>query len=136
MLSLAIISCTKNGENGLEGPEGTEQGGELGNESGMRWGITKTADETINGLRLILTFNPVTLTFSGTLENTNTSLVPMTRVEVHVFDAANKSTEFGPTPPVDMKPGEIRNINLIITSGLNPIEYNMHPEFGNASSGG
>lgn len=157
-LATIAVSCSKEavGTSG-EGPEGTEfggiggegpegsggagegaegGGGESGNESGTLWDITAIADETINGLRLILEFDALTNTFSGTLENTNSAMVPQTRIEVHVFDAAGNSTEFGPTPGVDMQPDEIRNVSLQITSGLNSVQFNMHPEFGIAGAGG
>ena len=157
---LALTSCSKDSAAGGEGPEGTElggtglagggegpegtetgggaegTGGEAGNESGTLWDIMATADETVNGLRLILSFDPASNTFSGTLENTNSSIVPQTRIEVHVFDANNVSTEFGPTPGVDMQPGAIRNVSLVIAGGLNPVQFNMHPEFGSAGAGG
>lgn len=122
---LAITSCTKSPVQGE------------GIESGTRWKINQTADETANsGLRLILSYDPATLTFSGTLENTSSNLIPLTRVEVHAIDANGVSTEFGPTPGVDMAAGAKRNISLTITSGLNPVEYTIHAEFGAPGQGG
>ena len=120
-----MSSCTKN--NTGEGPEG--------NEGGIQWPIAQASDVTAAGLRLMLTYDPATSTFSGTLENTNATAVSMTRIEVHVVDAANISTEFGPTPAVDMQPGAIRNISLAITPGLNPVTYSIHPEFGVPGTG-
>lgn len=136
--SLLITSCTKEsmGE-GSEGPEGTESaegGNEGGNESGMRWGINQTADEIVNGIHLILSYDTSTSSFVGTLENINTTIAPQVRVEVHVFDANGNSTEFGPTTPGDMTPGEIRNVTLAITPGTTFEEFNMHPEVGGSGS--
>ncbi len=144
-LSLISVSCSKDstGESGSEGPEGTEQGNGEGaeggseqGESGMRWGINQTADEVINGIHAIITYNAAANAFEGTFENLNSNVAQQTRLETHVFDANGNSTEFGPTPGVDMQPGEIRNITLSITTGANFVEFTMHPEVGTAGSGG
>lgn len=125
ILSLSTtFSCSKNNVDDEEG-----------NESGILWDISATADETINGLHLILSWDATSSSFVGTLENTNTSMVPATRVEVHVFDVNNTSKEYGPTPSVDMQPGAIRDISLSLPSGSNFVKFNMHPEFGTGSSG-
>ena len=121
------------GSNG-EGSEGS--GGEGGNESGMLWNATDTADEIVNGIHLILSYDQATESFVGTLENINTNTAPQVRVEVHVFDAAGNSTEFGPTTPADMVPGEIRDVSLPIAAGTTFTQFNMHPEVGTASAGG
>lgn len=159
-LGLLTVSCNKNpGEIYGDGPEGTElgdgpegnegngegngegsgegngeggegSGGEGGNESGTLWNIADTADETVNGLRLIISYDSATQTFTGTLENLNSTTMPQTRFEVHVFDAAGNSTEYGPSTPVDMAPGETRNVSLQVTGAQNFVQFNMHPEFG------
>ena len=147
---LISISCTKDdvgtggegpegaefGSTSGEGPEGPEgAGGEAGNESGMRWNIDETADEIVNGIRLILSYNTSTSTFVGTVENVNTTIAPQVRVEVHVEDAAtNSSQEFGPTTPGDLAPGQIRNVSLQIPSGTTFTQFTMHPEVGNSGS--
>lgn len=126
-LSVAIVStsCTK--DNG-EGPEGS--GGEGGNESGVLWSCNETADETVNGVRLILDYDAANESFVGTVENLNTVTAPQVRVEVHVFDAAGNSTEYGPTAPGDMTPGEIREVVLPVPGAGNFVNFNMHPEVG------
>ncbi len=133
ILALIMIAfcCSKEGGEGSEGPEGGNEGG---NESGMLWGINDTADEIVNGIHLILTYDATTSSFIGTLENINTNRVPQVRVEVHVFDANNNSTEFGPTTPIDMDPGEMRDVTLTITGGTTFIQFNMHPEVGGSGS--
>ena len=127
--SIIVISCTTESVAG-EGSEGPENG-----ESGIQWNIDQTADETANGLRLILTYNPTTSTFEGTLENVSPSVITMTRVEVHVIDATNNFIEFGPTPPTDMQPGATRNISLQITPGLNFVRFTIDAETGLPGSG-
>ena len=133
------ISCSSNrnevgelahNESGAEGI-GNEQG-----ESGKRWGINVTANEVINGVRVIIKFNVTTNAFEGTFENLNSNIAQQTRLEVHIFDANGNSTEFGPTLGVDMQPGETRSVSLSITAGVNFVEFTMHPEIGVAGSGG
>ena len=147
-----MLSCTKDSAGG-EGPEGTEtgigegaegshnegnggegSGGEGGNESGMLWNIDETADEIVNGIRLILAYDAASSSFVGTLENINTTTAPQVRVEVHVFDASGNSTEFGPTDPADMAPGAMRDVTLPITAGTSFVQFNMHPEVGGSGS--
>ena len=101
-VSLITTSCTK--DDGLEeGPEGTEQGtgeGAEGNhtengneqgESGTRWAIDQTADEVINGIHAIISYNSTTDSFEGTFENLNSNVAQQTRLETHVFDANGNS---------------------------------------------
>ncbi|KAB1159460.1 hypothetical protein F7018_03875 [Tenacibaculum aiptasiae] len=146
-INLITISCSQNNneagemmhnENGMgEAGEGnhSETGNEQG-ESGKRWAKNATADETLNGIRAIITFNASTNTFEGTFQNLNTNVAQQTRLEVHIFDANGNSTEYGPTPGVDMQPNETRNITLSIPTGTNFVEFAMHPEVGTAGSGG
>lgn len=124
------------GEGGEGNGEGGEGNGEGGNESGTLWDASATADEIVNGLHLILSYDASTECFVGTLENLNTTTAPQTRVEVHIFDAAGNSTEYGPTPAVDMAPGEIRNVQLCITGAAPFVQFNMHPEVGSGGEGG
>lgn len=139
---LLAIACSDNatgpevsgGEgSGIEGPEGT--GGEQG-ESGTMWNINDTADEIVNGVKLILNYNLVSQAFEGTLENMNTNVAQQVRVEVHVYDAAGNSQEFGPTTPGDMTPGEKRNVTLPIPGAGSIAKFQMHAEVGSSSSGG
>lgn len=110
--------------------------GETGNESGILWNKNDTANEIVNGLHLILYYDPLSQAFKGTLENTNTVMAPLTRVEVHVFDVNNNSKEYGPTPSVNMQPGTKRNVTLPVPGAGAFVKFNMHPEVGSSSSGG
>lgn len=130
LMTLVFTSCDKGNEmaEGPEGPEGS--GGEGGNESGVLWNAADTADEIVNGIRLILTYDAASNSFVGTVENLNTTIAPQVRVEVHVFDAAGNSTEYGPTTPADMNPGETRNVTLPVPGAGSFVTFNMHPEVG------
>lgn len=132
VVMITITSCSK--ESLGEGPEGPENGSETGDESGLLWKIDETADEIINGIHLILTYNSLNESFEGTLENTNTSTAPQVRVEVHTYDAQGNSKEFGPTTPADMAPGEIRSVKLSVNAGHTFVEFAMHPEVGGSGS--
>lgn len=143
-VSVATTSCQKDSEseNGSElaegkggegnesGGEGNEGGNEGGNESGVMWNRTDQANEIVNGIRLILSYDQTTQSFVGTLENLNTTIAPLVRVEVHVFDSAGNSIEYGPTTPGNMNPGEIRNVILPVPGAGNFVTFNMHPEVG------
>jgi hypothetical protein len=139
VMGMAITSCSTDDEGGGmgEGAEGNhmENGNEQG-ESGTVWSINDTADEIVNGIRTIITFNAATNAFEGTLENLNTNVAQQTRLEVHIIDANDNATEFGPTPGVDMQPGATRNISLPISAGVTFVEFTMHTEVGAAGSGG
>ncbi|MCL3782678.1 hypothetical protein EMN47_20015 [Prolixibacteraceae bacterium JC049] len=126
-----LVACQKDD---LEAGEG--QGGELG-ESGKQWARSATASEIVNGVKLILTFDENSQTFTGTLENLNTKVAPQVRVEVHVYDAAGNSIEYGPTTPGDMQPSEKRNVSLPAPNAGSFIKFAMHPEIaGGEGSGG
>ena len=128
-LVLVTISCQKTNVS----PEGL--GGEAG-ESGTMWDRAATANEIVNGVNLILYFDETSESFVGTLENMNTTISPQVKVEVHVYDAAGKSTEFGPTTPGDMQAGEVRNVTLPAPGSGNFVQFNMHAEVGSSTSGG
>lgn len=136
IILMAATACSSNpvGGEGAEGPEGGG-GGETGNESGTMWNAADTADEIVNGVRLILSYNSSTQAFEGTLENLNTTTAPQVRVEVHVFDAAGNSKEYGPTTPKDMAPKEKRNVSLPVPGAGNFVKFNMHPEVGSGNGG-
>lgn len=119
---------SEGGEGGNEG--GGEGGGEGGDESGTLWDKIQTADEIVNGVRLILDFDTITESFTGKLENLNTVNTNQVRVEVHVYQSETSSIEFGPTTPGDMAPSATRNVTLPITHGTSFLKFNMHPEVG------
>ena len=125
-----FVSCQKN-ELG-ETEEGL--GGEVG-ESGQLWNRGSTASEIVNGIKLILTYDAANESFKGTLENLNTKVAPQVRVEVHVYDAAGNSAEYGPTAPADMQAGEKRNVTLAAPGAGNFVTFAMHPEVGGSDSG-
>ena len=138
LLSVAFLtqSCTQSSSLTGEGPEGPEGTGSEQGESGTRFDKAQTADEIINGIHAIITYNAATNAFEGTFENLNSNLAQQTRLEVHIFTASGVSTEYGPTPGVDMQSGATRNVTLSIPTGTSFVQFSMHPEVGVPGSGG
>lgn len=101
------------------------------------WNRTETASMNRNGIELILTFDEANLEFIGTMENQNSKVATRVRVETHTFDTnGNAMFEYGPTTPVDMPAGEIRNITLPAANAGDFVTFSMHPEVGAAEGGG
>ena len=98
-------------------------------ESAQQFGIEETYDHTRAGARLILSYDAEANAFTGTVENTTAATLLQVRVEVHL----SNGTELGPTPPVDLAPGQTIPITLEATSA--PFDtWSAHPEVG--GSGG
>ena len=60
------------------------------------------------GARLILSYDAASNSFTGTVENTTTSVLTRVRIEVHL----SNGTELGPTTPIDLTPGQMAIVNL------------------------
>ena len=100
-------------------------------ESAQQFGIDETYDHTRSGARLILSYDSGTNSFTGTVENTTSETLAQVRVEVHL----SNGTELGPTPPVDLAPGQTIAITLEATSE-SFATWSAHPEVGGGGSGG
>ena len=114
LLALGVLGCSgsptePSGEE--HGPEG--QGGESG-ESGTQYAIAETATEVRAGVRLIISYNSTQQVFSGTVENTTNATVTQVRVEVHL----SNGVELGPTPRVDLAPGETKPVERAVSTTL------------------
>ena len=142
VLLLALTGClgggTESGEHGgdsesrehTEGSEtgehsGESDGGEAGEESRIQYALEEELDEVRAGMRLILSYDSASNTFSGTVQNTTDAALPRVRVEVHL----STGVELGPTTPVELAPGELADIKLPATD--QPFEaWSAHPEAG------
>ena len=100
-------------------------------ESWTQPNLDKTYNTVRNGVRLILSYNAQTNAFEGTVENTTDDTLEQVRVEVHL----SNGVELGPTPSVDLSPGEKRDVQLSGTvmyySGWKP-----HAEVGSCEHQG
>ena len=69
--------------------------------------------------------------FVGTVENVSEVTLKRVRVEIHL----SNGVELGPTPSVDLAPGEIVDVRLDATS--QPFEtWSAHAEVGGGDGGG
>ena len=117
------------GEHG-GGEEGGEHGsGGEGEESGEQIGLEDTWDATRNGTRLVLSFDPASNAFVGTVENTTRQTLCAVRVEVHL----STGTELGPTERTDLPSGETTVVELP-TAGEDFDTWTAHPEVSSCTS--
>ncbi len=91
------------GEHGGEGGESGE-----GEEAGPGLAKGGTHDEVREGVRLILSFDKLSSSFIGTVENVTEKTVPKVRVEVHL----SNGTELGPTESIDLASGKKVKVKL------------------------
>ena len=110
--------------------EGGGSGGEAG-ESGTQYGPSETAREVRAGVELILRYDANRGVFAGTVRNTTNATVGQVRVEVHL----SNGIELGPTPRVDLMPGEIKPVELNASSHTFT-GYSAHVEIGAGEHGG
>ena len=129
LLALGVLGCSgsptePSGEG--YGPEG--QGGES-DESGTQYAISETATEVRGGVRLIISYNSARQVFTGSVENTTNVTVTRVRVEVHLLNGV----ELGPTPNVDLAPGETKPVELD-ARGQTFTHFSVHVEIGSSSA--
>ena len=120
------------GEGGTEGAsEGTESGG--GGEEGSganALALDETFDQTRNGARLVMAYDPAANTFNGTVTNTTNNTLTRARVEIHLTNGV----ELGPTTPVNLAPGQSVAITLDATQA--PFTgWTPHAEVGSGEGG-
>ena len=117
------------GESGVEHGGGESGGGEEG--SAAMLAPDATFDQTRNGARLTMGYDPAGNAFTGTVANTTNNTLTRVRIEVHL----DNGTELGPTTPVDMAPGEVMAVNLPSTQA--PFTgWVPHAEVGSGEAGG
>ncbi len=101
------------------------QRGEEGEESGTMLDLDEKYDDVRNGVRLMLTYDRKSYSFTGTVENITGETLSKVRVEVHL----SSERELGPTKSVDLEPGETKEVRLTATShGFE--RWTAHPEVG------
>jgi len=97
-------------------------------ESGVELALDETHDRVRNGARLFLTYDPENNSFNGFVENTTDDTLKRVRVEVHL----SNGVELGPTTPVDLAPGERKDIKLS-AKNFEFDSWTAHPEVGESS---
>ncbi len=150
LLAFSLTACASNRESGpemggMEGPgeqhgpgdsSGEGGGGSDPEESSTRYPLpTMPTTEYLiqrNGVDLVLRYDATTQTFIGTATNTTKNTLSNVRVEIHLYDSATSTMaleELGPTPRMDLKPGESVSIHLpVTTKGQGFAFFAGHPE--------
>ena len=120
------------------GPSGEGSGSESGGEgsggeegSGAMLAPDQTFDMVRSGARLILNYDAASNAFIGTVENTTSNVLTQVRIEVHLANG----TELGPTPRIDLAPGEVAPVNLASTQA-SFTGWVAHAEAGASEGGG
>lgn len=117
------------GEHDRDGGEhdrdGGEHHGDEGEESGAELALNDSYDKVRNGARLILAYDAQSNSFNGTVENTTDKTLKRVRVEVHL----SNGKELGPTTPVDLDPGQKRDVKLK-AANKDFDGWTAHPEVG------
>lgn len=142
----ALAACGSSPEAVGQGTAATTGGGngsaarEVGNipqtdagteESGQQFGLTDTYDQVRAGARLTLSYDAASQAFTGTVVNTTNAILPQVRVEVHL----SNGVELGPTPPVDLMPGQALPVHL--PAGNQPfVRWGAHQEVGGGKAAG
>ena len=133
ILITGITGCSSDEEN--SSTTNPVAAGASDEESSVRYGLTDTYDNVRNGARLVISYDAATDSFTGTVTNTTGAILTQVRVEVHLYDGAVTVDELGPTPNVDLQPGESHAITLP-AMGHAFTEWVAHPEVGPSSAGG
>ena len=123
LLLVFVYACNKNSnegettevsthehEHGEEAEHEHEMGehAEEGEETGPQISKDGIHDEIRKGVRLILSFDNESSSFTGTVENITEKTISKVRVEVHL----SNGKELGPTPPINLAPGKKVDVGL------------------------
>ena len=134
ILIAGITGCATDDETSETG-ENPVAAGASDEESSVRYGLTDTYDNVRNGARLIIAYDAATDAFTGNVTNTTDAILSQVRVEVHLYDGTVTVDELGPTPNVDLAPGESHAITLPV-GGQSFNEWVAHPEVGPSTGSG
>ena len=126
LLAFGLAACSSTSESGREsGSEASGHGEGGGEESATQFGPGDTFYMTRAGARLILSYDAASQAFTGTVTNVTGATLSSVRVEVHL----SNGVELGPTPPMDLAPGQSIPVSLP-ASGQDFATWGAHPEVG------
>ena len=125
LLALGLAACSQTGGEGSEGMGEGREGSEGGEESATQYTKSQTFDMVRNGAHLIVSYDPGTQMFTGTVTNATSSTLTRVRIEIHL----DNGVELGPTTPVDLGPGQTIPVTLDAT-GQDFQTWGAHPETG------
>lgn len=107
-----------------------------GGDAGQQLAPDQSYDQTRNGARLIMSYNPSQDTFYGIVENTTKQTLTRVRVEIHLTDQSGAIiAELGPTTPTDLAPGG-RLLITLPAAGQTFTRWSPHAEIGSGEGGG
>ena len=129
LMATTIIGCERDGQQTITTVPVDDE------ESSVRYGLTDTYDQVRNGARLVIFYDAAMDAFTGTVTNTTNGILTQVRVEVHLYDGTVTVDELGPTPNVDLMPGESHSITLPV-GGQSFTEWVAHPEVGPSTGSG
>ena len=99
-------------------------------EDATQYALGDTFDQFRAGSRLVVSYDAAANAFLGTVENTTDAMLSKVRVEIHL----SNNVELGPTPSVDLAPGEIVDVRLDATT--QPFDtWSAHAEVGGGEGG-
>lgn len=125
LLADAGASSSERSEEAGEGQKGEPE------ESGTQYGLSDTAREARSGVELVVRFDSARGMFAGTVRNGTDATVRQVRVEVHL----SNGVELGPTPNVDLRPGQSAPVEL--RAGSQEFnKFSTHVEIGAGEHGG
>ena len=113
-------------ESGSEAAPGAESGtGSEPGESGTQYELSETARESRSGVNLVIGYDAVAQSFTGTVTNTTTAVVSLVRVEVHL----SNGIELGPTPSLNLTPAQMSPV-AVSAGGQQFTTWSVHVELG------
>jgi len=126
-------SGTGSAESGEVGAGGHAEGGESGDPSSPILALNESWDGVVNGIRVAMSFNPVTQSFSGIVENTTAQTICSVQIELNLKQGTTTVVELGPAPIGDLALGEQGFSQLFVAdepaaSGLAFDAWEIHPE--------
>lgn len=101
-----------------------------GEESAAQLAKDDAFDQERAGTRLTLSYDAGAKAFAGAVANVASDALSQVRVEVHL----SNGTELGPTPPVDLAPGETAAVRLA-AAGQDFETWSAHAEVGTGEHG-
>ena len=112
-----IVSCTGNST------------GSKDNETGSVLNPNETYNMNLAGVNIYLDYDPEANLFNGYIENTTENIITRVGIRIHL----SSGVELGPTPAVDLMPGERKELSLS-AKNFEFESWSVYPEIGGNES--
>lgn len=125
------------GESGESGEGHGSESGEEGDPSSPILTLTESWDGVVNGVRVKMSYDMATETFSGIAENSTNQTLKGVLVELNLKQDTKTVVELGPYPVGDLTPGQQAKVVLKVADepeakGVTFNAWEIHPEVGGA----